>query len=58
MIIVDLSESIFLFLGENFSLLERQRFAIYLIDQYLVDFDSQHCTPLPPTYFRLPNRHI
>jgi len=44
--------------GENFSLLERQRFAIYLIDQYLVDFDSQHCTPLPPTYFRIPSRCV
>ncbi len=45
-------------LGEYFSLLERQRFAIYLIDQYLVDFDSQHCTPLPQTYFRIPNRCV
>ncbi|CAF1015480.1 unnamed protein product [Rotaria sordida] len=44
--------------GENFSLLERQRFAIYLIDQYLVDFDSQHCTPLPQTYFHIPNRCV
>jgi len=44
--------------GENFSLLERQRFAIYLIDQHLVDFDSQHCTPLPQTYFRQPGRCV
>ncbi|CAF1107139.1 unnamed protein product [Adineta steineri] len=44
--------------GENFSLLERQRFAIYLIDQYLVNFDSQHCTPLPQTYFHIPNRCV
>ncbi|CAF1452037.1 unnamed protein product [Rotaria sp. Silwood1] len=44
--------------GENFSLLERQRFAIYIVDQYLVDFDSQHCTPLPQTYFHIPSRCI
>jgi len=44
--------------GENFSLLERQRFAIYLADQYLVNFDSQHCTPLPQTYFRTPVRCV
>ncbi|CAF0885400.1 unnamed protein product [Adineta ricciae] len=44
--------------GETFSLIERQRFAVYLIDQYLVNFDSQHCTPLPQTFFRIPDRCV
>ena len=44
--------------GEHFSLLERQRFAVYLIEQYLVNFDAQHCAPLPQAYFREPSRCI
>ncbi|CAF2152747.1 unnamed protein product [Rotaria magnacalcarata] len=44
--------------GKTFSINERQSFAIYLVDQYLVDFDSQHCTPLPATLFCLPTRCV
>jgi len=44
--------------GEKFSLADRQRFTIYLIDQYLVNYDSQHCTPLPQTHFRTPTRCV
>ncbi|CAF0839075.1 unnamed protein product [Rotaria sordida] len=44
--------------GKNLSFNERQRFAIYLVDQYLIDFDSQHCTSLPQSYFYLPNRCV
>ncbi|CAF4389560.1 unnamed protein product, partial [Rotaria socialis] len=44
--------------GENFSIDERQSFAIYLVNQYLVDFDAQHCTPLPVTLFHLPTRCV
>ncbi len=49
---------IFSFLGEEFSFDERRSFAVYLIDQYLVDFNSQHCTSLPQNYFYIPNRSI
>ena len=45
-------------LGEHFSFEQRQSFAIYLIDQYLVDFHSQHCTTLSQTFFFLPNRCV
>ncbi|CAF4318135.1 unnamed protein product [Rotaria sp. Silwood2] len=44
--------------GENFSFDQRQLFAIYFVNQYLIDFDSQHCTSLPQDYFCLPNRCV
>jgi hypothetical protein len=49
---------ILLFSGENFSFNQKEQFAIYLIDQYLVNFDSQHCTSLPQSYFFIPNRCV
>jgi len=48
----------FYFKGEHFSFDERQCFAIYFVDQYLVTFDSQHCTSLPQSYFYIPNRCV
>lgn len=44
--------------GENFSFDQRQSFAIYLINQYLINFHSTHCTSLPQIYFFLPNRCV
>ena len=41
----------FIFQGENLSFEQRQSYVIYLIDQYLVNFNSQHCTSLPGKLF-------
>ncbi|UJR36405.1 hypothetical protein I4U23_029128 [Adineta vaga] len=44
--------------GESFSLEKRKCFAIFLIDQYLIIFDSKHCTVLPQRYFSIPQRCV
>jgi hypothetical protein len=49
---------LFILTGENLSFDQRQCFSIYLIDEYLINFDSQHCTSLPQNYFFLPNRCV
>ncbi|KAM4643578.1 phosphatidylserine lipase ABHD16A isoform 2-T2 [Amazona ochrocephala] len=41
-------------LGEELSVGERQRLALFLAQKHLQNFEASHCTPLPPQAFRLP----
>lgn len=46
------------FTGEKFSLFDRQTWASYLIDEYLIDFHGEHGKSLPTSYFHLPRRSL
>ena len=46
------------FAGEELSLFDRQTWAWYLIDEYLIDFHGEHGKSLPASYFHLPRRSI
>jgi pimeloyl-ACP methyl ester carboxylesterase len=41
-------------LGEGLSREIKIQLALFLVSKYLVDYDSTHCTPLPPIYFHEP----
>lgn len=41
-------------IGEDLTEDLKEQMIIYLVDKYMDDFDSTHCTPLPGSLFRLP----
>ncbi|XP_050414953.1 phosphatidylserine lipase ABHD16A [Patella vulgata] len=44
-------------IGENLNQDQKNQLVLYLASKYMQDFDSTHCTPLPPLYFRTPWTH-
>ncbi|XP_041369981.1 phosphatidylserine lipase ABHD16A-like [Gigantopelta aegis] len=41
-------------IGDDWSQVEKNKMILYLASRYMEDFDSTHCTPLPPQFFKKP----